>query len=112
MCHQHMKLFEGWACARLTEAILRYLLHRFHGDLWINTVYGIGVYWRDVLSEQKLVRCELVDKDSFRISNPTDLEYARLPIDLRFEDGSTATILVDAPAQSDCIVDIRGGVRS
>lgn len=112
MCHQHMRLFDHWACARLTEALLRYLLHRFHGDLWINTVYGIGVYWRDVLSEQKLVRCERVDNDSFRISNPTDLEYARLPIDLRFEDGSITTFLVDAPARSDFIVDISGRVRS
>ncbi|MGV8042537.1 MAG: hypothetical protein AB2L07_21640 [Thermoanaerobaculaceae bacterium] len=107
MCHQHLRLFEGWACSRLTEAILRYVLHRFSGDLWISTVYGIGVYWRDVLSERRTVKTELHD-GVVTIRNHGNLTHCDVPVDLTLAGGGRATVLVDLEPGVEVRLDARG----
>jgi hypothetical protein len=100
MSHQHMRQFEGTACSRFTEAVLRHALTGFNGDLWIDTVYGIGVYWRDVLSaEARKVRADLEDGRVFLV-NGGELAFSSVPVDVRFAGGGVATYLVDAIAGS------------
>lgn len=109
MCHQHMRLFEGWACARLTEAVLRHVLHAFAGDLWVNTVYGIGVYWRDVLSDRRTVNVE-ADGDVVTVRNRGQLPHLQVPVDLTLEGGRRATVLVDLDPGSEVRLG-PGGIR-
>jgi hypothetical protein len=107
MCHQHMRLFDGWACTRITEGILRYVLHTFSGDLWINTVYGLGVYWRDVLSGHRAVDLSL-DDGVVTVRSRAALAHLKIPVDLELEDGGSATILVDLEPGSQVRLDARG----
>lgn len=107
MCHQHMRQFDGQACARFTEAILRHVLEAFNGDLWVSTVYGVGVYWRDVLSERRTVCAELID-GVVKVKNESSFRYEGVPVDLRFEGGGRATILVDLDPGQEAVVDALG----
>jgi hypothetical protein len=107
MCHQHMRLFDGWACTRLTEGILRHVLHAFSGDLWINTVYGIGVYWRDVLSERRSVELSM-DNGIVTVRSHATLAHFKVPVDLELEGGGHTTILVDLKPGSQVRLDARG----
>jgi len=91
MCHQHLRLFEGHACTRFTEAIMRYVLTRFNGDLHVNTVYGVGIYWQEVLSPKTRkveVKC-LTDRVEVRNMGVNNLED--LPLDVRYEDGKVSS---------------------
>lgn len=107
MCHQHMRLFDGWACTRLTEGILRYVLHNFSGDLWINTVYGIGIYWRDVLSDRAAIKVSL-DRGIVTIRNNAKTAYYKVPVDLELEGGRATTLLVDLMPEKEVRLDSRG----
>jgi len=107
MCHQHMRQFDGWACTRFTEGVLRHVLHDFSGDLWINTVYGIGVYWRDVLSERRTVELSL-DEGVVTVRSRATLAHLRVPVDLELVDGGHATVLVDLEPGSQVRLDARG----
>lgn len=107
MCHQHMTQFDGLACTRLTEAVLRHVLHSFEGDLWIDTVYGIGVYWRDVLSEKRVIDVEVRD-GKVRASNRGKLRHDGIPVDLRLEGGGGATVLVDLDPGATVELDAKG----
>ena len=107
MCHQHMRQFDGPACARFTEATLRHVLDFFNGDLWISTVYGVGVYWRDVLSERRLVCTELVG-GMVKVRNESGLRFEKVPVDLKFEGGGRATVLVDLDPGQEVVVDALG----
>lgn len=101
MCHQHMLQFEGSACTRLTEAVLRHVLTSFHGDLWINTVYGIGTYWRDVLSPRSRAVEVSAAGAGVRVGYSGNLDHEAVPIDLRFAGGGRATYLVDLEPGTD-----------
>jgi hypothetical protein len=107
MCHQHMRLFDGWACTRLTEGVLRHVLHAFSGDLWVDTVYGIGVYWRDVLSERARVTVRMED-GLVRVRSSAPLAHGQVPVDVTFEGGGRATVLVDLAPGSEVALDARG----
>jgi hypothetical protein len=107
MCHQHMRQFDGWACTRITEGVLRHVLHAFCGDLWINTVYGIGVYWRDVLSERRTVELRL-DNGVVTVRSRAMLTHLRVPVDLELEGGGRATILVNLEPGNEVRLDARG----
>jgi hypothetical protein len=101
MCHQHLRQFDGYACARFTEYILRYALSEFNGDLYVNTVYGIGKYWREVLSP-KTKRLEIVAKgDSIHVRNNSDFDLVDLPLDVTSTEGHTFTLLINVTAQSE-----------
>jgi len=99
MCHQHMAQYVGHGCARFTEAVLRYALTAFHGDLWIDTVYGLGTYWRDVLSPKSKLTVDRTEND-IEITNTSELSFGHVPLDVQFSGGGRATYLVDLPAAS------------
>jgi hypothetical protein len=95
MCHQHMRQFDGYGCTRFTESILRYVLSRFHGDLHINTVYGIGIYWNEVLSSQnRTVYVESHD-DTVVVRNTGQVDLSAVPLDISYQGGRRATVLID-----------------
>ncbi|MDP2361517.1 MAG: hypothetical protein Q8O14_12345 [bacterium] len=110
MCHQHMRQFTGWVGPRLTEAILRHVLHAFSGDFWINTVYGLGVYWRDVLSDRASVKIAFA-AEGLRVESTAPLEHASIPVDVVFEDGQKATWLVTCPSRRAVQLDAVGNVQ-
>jgi hypothetical protein len=107
MGHQHLQLFDGWACTRLTEGILRYVLRAFRGDLWINTVYGIGVYWRDVLSERRAVSISLED-GNVTVRSSAPMAHRGVPVDVELEGGGRSTVLVDLEPGGQVQLDARG----
>jgi hypothetical protein len=98
MCHQHLRQFDGYACARFTEYTLRYTLEKFRGDLHINTVFGIGKYWREVLSPKTRRVSVAVEKKSVRIRNGSDFNLVEAPLDVTLSDGRRFTVLASVPA--------------
>ena len=98
MCHQHLRQFDGYLCTRLTEYTLRYALSRFRGDLHVNTVYGIGKYWREVLSPQTARVQVMVEGPAVRVKNPGDFHLVDAPVDVDLSNGGRMTLLVDLPA--------------
>lgn len=107
MCHQHLRLYDGWACTRLTEAVLRYVVDRCDGELWINTVYGVGVYWRDFLSEKRVVSTAVEDGQVL-VQLAGSLDHSAVPVDLFLEGGGRATVLVNLKPGASVRLDARG----
>jgi hypothetical protein len=108
MCHQHLRQFDGYACARFTEHTLRYALHRFHGDLHVNTVYGIGKYWREVLSpETRRVHVQM-ENNCARVRNASDFDLVDLPLDLELAGGGRFTVLLNVAAGGEVQVQAQG----
>ena len=108
MCHQHMHLFRGWACVRLTEHILRCALSDFNGDLHVNTVFGIGKYWRETLSpETRRVRVSC-QAGQVRVQNGSDLDLKDVPIDITTHSGQRYTVLVDLEAGKELTFPVTG----
>ena len=95
LCHQHMRLFDGPVCSRFTEYLLRYVLKNFNGDFYVDTVYGIGNYWRKVLSPKtKRVEIKQTDK-GITITNNSDTDFVDLPVDVTLKNGEKFTLLFD-----------------
>ena len=94
MCHQHMRQFEGKACSRLTEHFLRRVLLDFNGEFRIDTLFGVGKYWREVLSPR--TRRVAVSRDGGRlvVENRSDMDFEAMPVDLEWTDGARSTVLV------------------
>lgn len=107
LVHQHMRQFDGVVCMKLTEHLLRKAVDGFNGDLYIDTVYGIGRYWLDVLSgDQAKVRF-FGDGKSAQVSSAAEHQIPNVPIDISLNDGSRMTFLVDfRPGQSFSIPDL------
>jgi hypothetical protein len=100
MCHQHMRQFNGYACARFTEFVLHYALTNFNGDLFVSTVYEIGKFWREVLSPQTR-RVEVKVKDrAIRIINRGDLDLIDAPLDVTLGGGLKLAFLINCAAGS------------
>lgn len=97
MCHQHMRQFAGHACTRFTESILRQALSEFCGDLHVNTMFGIGKYWREVLSPQTARVRVATDQERVVVSNGSDLELENLPVDVTLSGNGCLTLLLDVP---------------
>jgi hypothetical protein len=98
MCHQHLRQFAGYACTRFTEDILRQALSRFRGDLHVNTMFGIGKYWREVLSPQTArVTATLAERELI-LENAADTPFTAVPVEVAAADGVRYTLLVDLPA--------------
>lgn len=105
MCHQHLRAYESRACAKYTEYLLRYVLHRFNGDLHVNTVFGIGKYWREVLSPlTRSVKVRL-EGTEIVVVNGSDESFEEIPVDLVTEDGARFTRLVTVAAGSTARID-------
>jgi hypothetical protein len=98
MCHQHMRQYEGYACERFTEAVLRDVLTDFNGDLFISTVSGIGIYWRDFFSPKDRRVAVRVEDGVVHVANGSEYAHEAAPVDVVFADGGRATYLMDLPA--------------
>jgi hypothetical protein len=98
LVHQHLRQFAGGACARLTEALLREAVASFNGDLYLDTVYGIGAWWRDVLSPRTAVVRLSREGGCLRLTNGGERDLEHLPVDIRLTDGGRLTRLVTVPA--------------
>ena len=100
MCHQHMRQFSGHSCTRFTEYILRYVLSRFNGDLHINTVYGVGIYWNEVFSPKN--RTVYVERqgETVIVRNTGGVDLSAVPVDIFYQGGRRATVLPDLPPGS------------
>ncbi|MEI6784448.1 MAG: hypothetical protein WCQ21_26440 [Verrucomicrobiota bacterium] len=109
MCHQHLRQFDGYACTRLTEYTLRYVLTRFNGDLHINTVFGIGKYWREVISPQTQTVFVAAHDQAVVVSNQSSLDLIDAPVDINLADGRRLTLLVNVPKQSSARFDLAAG---
>jgi hypothetical protein len=98
MCHQHMRQWEGPACGRFTEHLLRRALADCHGEFAIDTLFGVGKYWREVLSPQTRRVAVALDGARLRIENRSDADFAQVPVDLDLADGGRTTVLVSVGA--------------
>jgi hypothetical protein len=105
MCHQHLRQFDGYACARFTEYTLRYALSRFQGDLHVNTVYGIGKYWLEVLSPVTRRVSLRVEGNNLHLENLSGADLVDVPVDVRCNSGAKHTLLVSLPAGSRVCLD-------
>ncbi len=111
MCHQHMRQFSGQSCTRFTEYILRYVLTQFNGDLHINTVYGIGIYWNEVFSpKNRSVFIENKD-GGLMVYNRGKIDLSAVPVDIRYKNGKQATFLFDLPAGSSFQMSATGNIK-
>lgn len=108
MSHQHLRLFDGPACARFTEAVLRYVLTRFNGDLFIDTVFGLGSYWKDAFSPTHKCLSVQVEGGVITVRNTGTRDWARVPVELTFSGARRATVLVDVPAGGTVSVPVLG----
>ncbi len=109
MCHQHLRQFDGYGCMRFTEYTLRCVLHQFNGDLHLNTVYGIGKYWREVLSRQtRRVSVTVESGRQARVRNGSDFDLREMPLDMELSDGSRFTVLVTVGAGQEILVQADG----
>ena len=106
MCHQHMRQFAGSACTALMEALLREAVAGFHGDLYLDTVYGIGAWWRDVLSPQTAVVRLSQEGGRLRLTNGGERDLEHLPVDIRLTDGGRLTRLVTVPMGGTVEIDL------
>jgi hypothetical protein len=105
MCHQHLRRYESEGCPRFTEYLLRYVLERFHGDLHVDTVFGIGKYWREVLSPQTRSVTVRWEGREIVVVNGSDEGFADLPVDIELSDGRRRTSLVSVPAGGEARLD-------
>lgn len=104
MSHQHLRQYDGPACARFTEAVLRHVLTRFHGDLYVDTVFGLGSYWKDAFSPENRVLCPSLEGRELCLGNRGRRAWRHVPVEVRYEDGGCAVYLVDAmPGQTTCV---------
>ena len=112
MCHQHMRMFSGTACSRMTEYVLRHVLTEFNGDLFIDTVYGIGAYWREVLKPEGGRVTAGCDRGEVVVQNSGDLSFTDVPVDVVYEGGQRSTFLVSLQPRTAMTLDGAGRTRS
>ena len=106
MCHQHMRQFEGQACTRFTEFMLRTVLANFNGDFYIDTLFGIGKYWREVLSLKTRRVTVLINGKSIVVENQSDIDLERIPVDLHLAGGAQSTLLFSVKSGESVEIDI------
>jgi hypothetical protein len=104
LVHQHMRQFDGVACARLTECLLDRVVNNFNGDQYIDTVYGVGRYWLDVLSPITGMVSVEVGRNGIEVSNRSTHPICALPVDIKLRDGGRLTRLVNLMPSETAIV--------
>ncbi|MBM4112928.1 MAG: hypothetical protein FJ253_06070 [Phycisphaerae bacterium] len=101
LVHQHMRQWDGVVCEAMTEHMLSLAVNGFRGDLFIDTVYGIGRYWLDALSP--VTRCVEVriESGAVVVRNRGDRTLLAVPIDVTLRSGERLTRLADlAPGET------------
>jgi hypothetical protein len=90
-----MRQFDGVACSRLTEGLLDQVVNGFNGDQFIDTVYGVGRYWLDVLSPYTGMVSVKTDLSGVVVANRSDRSIDAVPVDIELKDGRRLTRLVN-----------------
>ena len=106
MCHQHLRQFEGHACTRFTEYLLRSGLADFQGEFHVDTLFGIGKYWREVLSPQTRCVTVLLEGTRLMVENRSDMDFVGIPVDLVLAGGGRSTVLVSVRSGARQILDL------
>ena len=106
MCHQHMRQFEGQACVRITEYLLRTVLADFHGDFKVDTLLGVGKYWREVLSVKTRRISLTLTGTRLVVENRSDVDFEMIPVDLVLAGGGRSTVLVSVQSGASRTVDL------
>ena len=74
----------------------------------MNTVFGIGKYWRETLSpETRRVRVSC-QAGQVRVQNGSDLDLKDVPIDITTHSGQRYTVLVDLEAGKELTFPVTG----
>ena len=107
MCHQHMRQWEGPACGRFTEHLLRSALADFNGEFTVDTLFGVGKYWREVLSPQMRRVAVALNGARLTVENRSDADFERVPVDLELADGARSTVLVSVRSGQTIELDLR-----
>ncbi len=94
LVHQHMRQFDGVACSKLTECLLDRVVNDFNGDQYIDTVYGVGRYWLDVLSPTTGMVSVDVGPKGIGVVNRSTNPICAMPVDIELKDGRRLTRLV------------------
>ncbi len=83
---------------QFTEHLLRMVLAGFHGEFYVDTLFGAGRYWREVLSPKtRRVAVSLAGR-RLVVENGSDMDFERLPVDLELDGGGRGTVLVSVRA--------------
>lgn len=98
MCHQHLRQWDGPDCSLFTEAFIRRMLMDFHGDFYVDTLFGVGKYWREVLSPQTRRLTVSLTGSHLIVENRSDVDLNHLPVDLEWENGGRSTVLISVPS--------------
>jgi len=106
MCHQHMRQFEGPACTRITEQLLRSVIADIHGECYIDTLFGIGEYWRQVLSPKTRQVSVTLTGTRLEVENRSSTNLDRVPVDLVLADGKHSTVLFSVQGGSSRTIDL------
>jgi len=109
MCHQHLRQFDGHACMRFTEYLLRTVLTRFNGDFYVDTVFGIGSYWLDVLNPATRRVAVSHDGKTLTVRNGSDVDFCDLPIEITPSISAPFTVLASVKAGDSLTINLFGG---
>jgi hypothetical protein len=107
MCHQHMRQFEGKACARFTEHLIRSVLVDYHGEFHVDTLFGVGKYWREALSPKTRRLAVSLDGDRLVAENRSDMDFEHVPVDLTLAGGGRSTMLLSIRSGEKTVLDLR-----
>ena len=78
----------------------------FQGDLYLDTVYGIGAWWREVLSPRTAVVRLHREDGRLTLTNDGERDLDKVPVDIRLVDGGRLTRLVSVPAGETVVVEL------
>ena len=106
MCHQHMRQWEGTACPRFTEHVIRSVLADFRGEFHVDTLFGIGKYWREVLSPKTRRVAVSLEGTRLAVDNRSDVDFERVPVDVERENGIRSAVLVSVRSGQTTVLDL------
>ena len=86
---------------------MRSVLRGYHGECWIDTLFGVGKYWREVLSPQTRRMAVALDGARLTVENRSDVDFERVPVDLELADGARSTVLVSVRSGQRIELDLR-----
>ena len=69
-----------------------------HGDFFVDTVFGVGKYWREVLSPATRRVTVSLERNRLVVDNGSDIDLECLPVDMRLAGGGRTVLLVSVRA--------------
>jgi hypothetical protein len=111
MAHHHLLQYQGSACSKLTEELLRYVLEKYRGDFYVCTLFALGQYWERVLcTKHRWVHVTTKDNAEIIIANSGHEHLEDLPVEVTFENGKQMLVLASIPPTESVTIDLAGGV--